>query len=164
MKVSTIFKSFYTLIILFVMSSAVVASMHTSGNVNIATTKISLFDSDLSSGNVANTNKNSELNYLRFDVNNFTGVTENTELPVMSIDNLRFDANNYIFADESFISDLPVTNEYEFLRFDAYDYIKTNTEVDELPDNDYQNLRFDVNSFSGSGTTDLDELPENWMN
>lgn len=73
--------------------------------------------------------------YLYFDVNNFTETSgiEITDLPVSNeFENLRFDANYYISASEEIISEMPVATEFDYLRFDATLY-STDLPVDELP-------------------------------
>jgi hypothetical protein len=101
-----------------------------------------------------------EFNYLRFDVDNFFSENAVTELPAWSTDYLRFDVNNFIDANNTEISELPASTEFNYLRFDVNNFTSnTNSNFNELPVNEFDYLRFDVNRYSSSTTGKIDELP-----
>lgn len=120
-----------------------------------------------------------DFNYLKFDANKYFEINTNTEpedLPASSENDfsyLKFDAGKYINNSEP--SDIEVTqnalaepsvNEFEYLKFNAGNFTGTadmNT-AEELPENEYSNLKFDVNKFYNSNLlndndNDISDLP-----
>ena len=100
----------------------------------------------------------SDFRHLRFDANKFNTESGIVELPVNSLDYLRFDASSYSERITSDITELPEMNEFDHLRFDANDFGNT-SEISELPVNEFDYLRFDVSSFSIGDSGEIEELP-----
>jgi hypothetical protein len=73
---------------------------------------------------------------------------------------LRFDAGNYINANESEAIELPLANEFEYLRFDVNKFTESIPErPTDLPVNEFNYLRFDVNNFTATVNSIIDVLP-----
>lgn len=113
---------------------------------------ISEITSNVSSGN--------DFSHLRFDVSKFNTETEVVELPLKSMDYLRFDTSNYSYGNSSEITELPSMNSIDYIRFDVNSYTNA-SEISEMPVNEFDYLRFDVNKYSVESTVIVDELPVN---
>jgi hypothetical protein len=163
MKTSKIITTIAALNLIFFMSVSSIANPLTtktgdivkkSANKKIEVVKTKIVDlaSSVSSEN--------EFSHLRFDVNKFNTESGVVELPVNSLDYLRFDARNYTDGTGSEITDLPVMNEFSYLRFDVANFNNT-SDFNEMPVNEYDYLRFDVNNYSNVNSFDINELPVN---
>jgi hypothetical protein len=162
MKTSKTIKSLAALSLIFFMSvnSSIAKpfTIHTGDIVNTAVKKqISANEANLSKTITAG---ETEFNYLRFDVDNFISESAVSELPAWSTDYLRFDVNNFIDANETEITEIPASTEFNYLHFDVNTFTsKTNTNFNEMPVNEFDYLRFDVNKYSRSTAGKIDELP-----
>jgi len=123
-----------------------------SKKMEIVKTKIVDLASSVSSEN--------EFSHLRFDVNKFNTESGIVELPLNSLDYLRFDARNFANVTGSEITELPVMNEFDYLRFDVTNFNNT-SDFNEMPVNEYDYLRFDVNNYSYENSPVINELPVN---
>ena len=94
--------------------------------------------------NIASDNNENSYNYLKFDVTGYENAgsdfNETMELPNLDIEYLKFDVNNFIDANEinpDQISELPV-NEFNYLKFDINKYsasISFTPDFGEMPSN-----------------------------
>jgi hypothetical protein len=106
---------------------------------------------------IPNTSAN-DFSYLRFDVNKFINENNETDLIHSSLDYLRFDVNNFASKSETVEMELPAANEFEHLRFNVDSFIESNSkDLTDLPVNEFDYLRFDVNNYTTPGV--IDELP-----
>lgn len=96
-----------------------------------------------------------EFSHLRFDISKFDTEKRSEELPLISLEYLRFDANIYSVGINSEITELPSMNEFEYLHFDATDFYNASG-LDEMPVNEFDYLRFDVNRFSVENSISMD--------
>ena len=163
MKTTKIITSLATLNLILFMSAASIAnpySRHTGDLVKTAVKKeISAVKGNNNEIASAATSGN-EFSYLRFDVNNFNIGNESKDLQAVPVNTLRFDVNTYIRENDSDNQELPVANEFEYLRFDVNNFANTLTaDMNEMPVNEFDYLRFDVNQYSGMNSAENDELP-----
>lgn len=100
-----------------------------------------------------------EFIHLRFDVTHFNTEIGVTELPSNSLDYLRFEASNYTNGVTSEITELPLMNEFNYLRFDVNNFRKT-PDLTEMPSFEFDYLQFNVNKFANENTGSINELPE----
>lgn len=111
-------------------------------------------------GNALSNKADSDFNYLRFDVTKFTSETDIDELPATNMDYLRFDLKKYIDGKNTEITELPAETAYGYLRFDINEFISiSNADNFELPESDFEYLRFNVNNYTGSEAKEITELP-----
>jgi hypothetical protein len=119
-------------------------------------------------------NINNELDYLKFDVTRYTKNNEPayTEMEDMEFENLKFDVNNFVDANEIFSpesSEMPAA-EFSYLKFDVNNYLDTNpaiSETDEAMPAEFDYLKFDPSRFNdseNSNSTVITEMPENEFN
>jgi len=102
----------------------------------------------------------SEFSHLRFDVNKFNTENGIVELPLNSLDYLRFNISNYSNEVTSEITELPSINEFDYLRFDSNRFDNT-SDLNEMPVNEFDYLRFNVNNLLNETSVTIDELPVN---
>lgn len=90
-----------------------------------------------------------------------TGIpnSDNTIIPETDFNYLRFNVNNY--SRETTIKELPAAIDFSYLQFDVNEYIETSNADYDMPENEFDYLRFDASDFAGSASSDLDELPLN---
>lgn len=152
MKTVKINSILITLSLVFFMSIASLANTSTlkSGDLTKSTTK-----------NIVTSNPSEkDYAYLRFDVNNYVNENETAEINTGSLDYLRFNVESFVSDNETGTMELPMENEFEYLRFDANTYTGTDAGyITELPVNDFDYLRFDVNRFIAAGNNTTEELP-----
>lgn len=111
------------------------------------------------SGSVAATSNDIDFSYLRFDLNKFTGNSNITEVPPSLLNDLRFDVNDYINSNSPDMLELPVMMEFEYLRFEANKFdVNESEEIIELPVNEFDYLRFNVNDYMNTNNNAIDEL------
>lgn len=101
-----------------------------------------------------------KFSHLRFDVNKFNTESSLTELPMNSLNYLRFDASNYTDGIASEITELPLMNEFDYLRFDVNNF-SNDSDLSEMPANEFDYLRFNVNNYLNENSVAVDELPVN---
>jgi hypothetical protein len=159
MNTKTFFATIFTLsLVIFAATSGITnpANSYTGDNLKKNNNKAaSVNKAETVSDNVAD-----ELNYLRFDVNEYVTESMVEELPVSTFDYLRFDVNNYVESNASEIMEMPVSYELNYLRFNVNNFVSGNSsELDEMPVNDFDYLRFDVNKYANTTERVIDELP-----
>ena len=101
-----------------------------------------------------------EFSPLRFDVNKFSTENGDTELPLNSLNYLRFDVSNYTEVSRLEITELPLVNEFDYMRFNPSDFGNP-SELNEMPIGEFDSLRYDVNNFLHQTSAAMDELPVN---
>jgi len=113
-------------------------------------------------GNDATEIKHTSFKYLQFNVNYFLNESsvEKSEMPVENeFEYLRFDANRYAETTESLPSEMVAEN-YDYLRFDVNNYAEnSDAELTEIPLESFDYLRFDVNNYTSSNNKHLNEMP-----
>lgn len=67
----------------------------------------------------ATADSKAEFSHLRFDVASYVRESEIAEQTMSLVNRLRFDVTNFINDGKSDISEMPVANEFEYLRFDV---------------------------------------------
>lgn len=152
MKTSKLTFAVVTLSLVLFMSIASIAnsSSFASGD---------LLKSGEKSMSIANSSEK-DLSYLRFDVNKYVNENETSEATHSTMDYLRFDVNECINETDAEAMELPLANEFEYLRFDVNAFTESNTDsMNEIPVNEFNYLRFDVNNFAAAGNNAIDELP-----
>jgi len=98
-----------------------------------------------------------EFRHLRFDENKFNTGSRAEELPM---NYMRFDANTFPVGITSEITDLPVMNQFDYLRFDGTNFDNA-ADLSEMPVKEFDYLRFDANNYSAETSVANDELPVN---
>jgi hypothetical protein len=128
------------------------------GNSTVSNGLTNTNDKSLAISNASETSNT----YLRFDVVKYFDGHENrvTEMPVSNeFEYLRFDAT--VYTNENEVTELPVADDFEYLRFDVNNFLHEG-EVTDLPvTSDFGYLRFDANNFAVPATADIDKLTEN---
>jgi len=99
-----------------------------------------------------------EFIHLRFDVNKFNTESGVEDLPIKSLDYLRFDASRYSDGTTPETNELPVMNQFDYLRFNVTEF-QNRSDLSEMPVNEFAKLRFDVSDFNSA--SDLSEMPVN---
>jgi len=126
-----------------------------------STVSIGLTNSNDKSLTISNASETSNT-YLRFNVINFFDGHENgvTEMPLSNeFEYLRFDATFYVNENE--VTELPAADDFEYLRFDATNFSNEDAVADFPMNSDFEYLRFDANNFAFPATDEINLLPEN---
>ena len=159
-KIITTLTALNLILFLSVASIANPYSRHTGDLVKTAAKKEINTVKGNNTENASVATSGNEFSYLRFDVNNFAEGNESSDLQALPVNALRFDANTYIKENDSENQELPIANEFDYLRFDVNNFANTLTaDMNEMPVNEFEYLRFDVNQYSGMNSTEIDELP-----
>lgn len=157
MKTTKFITTISTLTFIFFMSVTSIANSFTTGDGGkTSASRISVLK-DMISDAAASATAETEFSNLRFDVNRF--INDGAEAEMMSElqNQVRFDVSSYsdnIPSD----NDLPATDDFGYLRFDAGTY--NSSDMNEMPVSEYDHLRFDVNSFAAQNQVSTDEMPE----
>jgi len=98
-----------------------------------------------------------DFSFLRFDVTKFSSKNEETDL-LYNLDFIRFDVDEFI--NETGSMEMPLNNELEYLSFEVNRFAESNPgDFSELPVNEFSYLSFDVNTFASISNSTLGELP-----
>jgi hypothetical protein len=161
MKNTTIITNLVTLnLVLFLSMGASAKSRNSYSRDNETKTtknKISALKST-NSGMASPEGSENEFSYLRFDVNKYGNGNENTAAASFTGSYLRFDVSKYMDLHEAEATEMPSTNDFDYLRFNVNDYMVCNS-ANELPVNEFEYLRFDSNNFSPVNSIDTDIIP-----
>ena len=157
MKTTKFFTAIFTLTFIFFMSVTSVANSYTiADGGKTSASRISVLK-DMISDAAASAAEANEFSNLRFDVNRFINQDLETEMFNELQNQVRFDVNNYSNSTSA-ESELPVADEFGYLRFDATSY-NTNS-IAEMPEDEFEYLRFDVDRYTAQNIVSADELPE----
>ena len=75
---------------------------------------------------------------------------------------LRFEVTKFVNSYDSKMMELPAALDFNYLRFNSNNFITESSGITfELPENEFECLRFDVTDYTGSSETELNELPMN---
>ncbi|MFN8133791.1 MAG: hypothetical protein U0Z17_00640 [Bacteroidales bacterium] len=157
MKTTKFITTISTLTFIFFMSVTSIANSYTTGDgEKTSASRISVFK-DMISDAATSAIEANEYSNLRFDVNRYINQDLETEMFSELQNQVRFDVNNYSNNTPS-DNELPVSDEFEYLRFDASAY--NSTVITEMPVSEFEYLRFDVDHFTAQNPVSTDELPE----
>lgn len=157
MKTTKFFTAIFTLTFIFFMSVTSIANSYTiADGGKTSASRISVLK-DMISDAAASAAEANEFSNLRFDVNRFINQDLETEMFNELQNQVRFDVNNYSNSTSA-ESELPLADEFGYLRFDATSY-HTNS-IAEMPGDEFEYLRFDVDRYTAQNIVSADELPE----
>ena len=157
MKTTKFFTAIFTLTFIFFMSVTSIANSYTgTDGGKTSASRISVLK-DIISDAAASAAEANEFSNLRFDVNRFINQDLETEMFNELQNQVRFDVNNYSNSTSA-ESELPVADEFGYLRFDATAY--QSNSIAEMPGDEFEYLRFDVDRYTAQNIVSADELPE----